>query len=425
MSTRTNKTGFGFPSTPKRRRLGVGRPLKSSQILNQDNLMSCSQLHLRPESIEKCDSPPLPCNQVEFLCDSDVNNSICDIPGSPGVSETCNILKRIDGRKTLIELDSRINNIQEPEINTTNNVLNDLFNSRFEYGFAACDKTSPNCVKNVTKDVEKTLDNINQTICNIDRSVLFETKDSFLLDISGVVDKSTVLDKLSSDFYGLPSIAKDLFKSYRNIEKFYDWQEECLNLKAIRQRDNLIYSLPTSGGKTLVAEVLMLREVLVRKKNALFILPFVALVQEKIYSLSPFAIQLDFLVEEYASGKGILPPKKRRKRNSIYVATIEKGLALIRSLIDLNRLGEIGLVVVDELHLIGEPGRGGTLETLLTTVIYAKQGIQVVGMSATIGNLPDLAEFLQADVFERQFRPVELTDTLRPASSWIRITWLV
>lgn len=66
----------------------------------------------------------------------------------------------------------------------------------------------------------------------------------------------------------------------------------------------------------------------------------------QIFGLSPFAVQLGFLVEEYAAGKGVIPPKKRRKKNSIYIATIEKGLALVRSLIELNRLNELGLIVV-------------------------------------------------------------------------------
>lgn len=98
--------------------------------------------------------------------------------------------------------------------------------------------------------------------------------------------------------------------------------------------------------------------------------------------MSELAVSLEFIVEEYAGSRGSYPPKQRRCKNSIYVATIEKANGLVNSLMDCGRLSSLGLCVVDELHMIGESGgRGALLEMTLTKLLIAFSKSNIISIS--------------------------------------------
>lgn len=84
----------------------------------------------------------------------------------------------------------------------------------------------------------------------------------------------------------LPLVAAEALKKQHGINHLYEWQQECLLRPRVQAGDNLVYTAPTSGGKTLIAEILALRSLLVHKRNVIFVVPYVAIAEEKATSLS-------------------------------------------------------------------------------------------------------------------------------------------
>ncbi|CAM9941841.1 unnamed protein product, partial [Sphacelaria rigidula] len=124
---------------------------------------------------------------------------------------------------------------------------------------------------------------------------------------------------------------------------------------------------------------------------------------------------------------------------NIAVCTIEKATSLVNRMLAAGELHELTCLVVDELHMIGDGGRGQTLELLLTKVLRANRIAaaaatastaaiaaaaspppskpsaelqSVIGMSATLSNSDELAEWLDASLHISDYRPVPLDERI-------------
>ncbi|XP_049575679.1 DNA polymerase theta isoform X1 [Syngnathus scovelli] len=226
-------------------------------------------------------------------------------------------------------------------------------------------------------------------------------------------------DKLLLSSWGLPNPVLKCYNKH-GVTRMFDWQAQCLSLGQVLQGGNLVYSAPTSAGKTMVSELLILKRVLETKRKALLILPFVSVAKEKMHYLQSVfqeaGVRVDGFMGSTSAAGGFAAV-------DVAVCTIEKANSLINRLIEEGNMALLGMVVVDELHMVGDSGRGYLLELLLTKIRYIAQklnsagslseGVQIVGMSATLPNLSLLANWLGAELYQTDYRPVPLQEHLK------------
>jgi hypothetical protein len=88
---------------------------------------------------------------------------------------------------------------------------------------------------------------------------------------------------LKNSRYRLPPALVANFAAL-GVTSIYPWQASCLLARGLLEGErHLVYTAPTGGGKSLVADVLMLKRIIEHpSRKAILVLPYVALVQEKL-----------------------------------------------------------------------------------------------------------------------------------------------
>ncbi len=194
------------------------------------------------------------------------------------------------------------------------------------------------------------------------------------------------------------------------ITELYPPQEEAIQAGALEGK-NLVLASPTASGKTLVAELCCLKHVLERNGKAIYLAPLRALASEKFDDLKKYEalkkangrrVSVGISTGDFDSSDIWL------EKYDIIITTNEKADSLLRH--RAKWMDEISLVVADEVHLLNESERGPTLEVVLARLMQVNPSMQVLALSATMGNVDEIATWLKAQFVITEWRPVTLKE---------------
>ncbi|KAL0206484.1 hypothetical protein P9112_001791 [Eukaryota sp. TZLM1-RC] len=223
------------------------------------------------------------------------------------------------------------------------------------------------------------------------------------------------LDKLNPNVRGI----------FGHIKKFNPVQTQIFD-SCYNSNVNMLICAPTGAGKTNIALLAMAKEIekhmnsqgnLINKSNwkIIYLAPMKALASEVVGKMKTSLSVLGLTVREVTGDTNLT--REQIEDCQLIVATPEKWDVITRKSQDSVLVSQTKLIVIDEIHLLAED-RGSCLEALvartLRLVELTQEGIRVVGLSATLPNFQDVAEFLRVPssgvfYFDPSFRPVPLT----------------
>jgi len=187
------------------------------------------------------------------------------------------------------------------------------------------------------------------------------------------------------------------------ISELYPPQAEAL--PNVLKGENMVLSIPTASGKSLVAYLGIVNRLIQERGKALYVVPLKALAREKYEELKLF----EKLGLKVGISTGDLDDSDPRlARFDIIVCTSEKADSLLRHKI--SWMDKIKVLVIDEIHLIHDSSRGPTLEVIISHFKALNPKTQIIALSATIKNATELSIWLNAKLVQSDWRPVTLRE---------------
>ena len=182
-----------------------------------------------------------------------------------------------------------------------------------------------------------------------------------------------------------------------------DFQIEAIN--DIKSSNNVLVVAPTGSGKTYIAEK-SIEHYLSKQKNVFYTTPIKALSNQKFNDFNRDGISTGLLTGD----------RTINKDSELVVATTE----ILRNMIFSNdeKLENTGLIILDEVHYLGDKDRGTTWEEI---IIHANQNIKFLCLSATIKNKNEFLEWIvslrgSTSLVNSEIRPIPLEISLVTSS---------
>ncbi|KAK8792756.1 hypothetical protein WA158_004920 [Blastocystis sp. Blastoise] len=218
----------------------------------------------------------------------------------------------------------------------------------------------------------------------------------------------------------LPDWAQPAFKGMDRLNpvqsKIYE--------TALLSSENILLCAPTGAGKTNVAVLTIMHEIGLHlredgsvdkdKFKIVYVAPMKALVKEIVDNFTQRLSYYGIVVRELSGDINLT--KEEISETQIIVTTPEKWDIITRKSGERTYTQLVRLIIIDEIHLLHDD-RGPVLEAIVARTLRqietTQELVRLVGLSATLPNYVDVANFLRVTekglfFFDNSYRPVGL-----------------